>query len=216
MSADNNDIINKMPQWKREQYLEIYKIQSGVITETSTRRVNVNRYYIFALSITVLAMSAVLGGASDIIPILSRSNGDIDPIFTKRYIGLMISAIGILGALLSHTWISNISGYLTASSIRYNIIKDIEHYLVFKFNKRVSKSNKDKNGELRDYSDLAFHELYAPFIFEFFFAFLIILGAWQIFSNKIAIFVILALLVLIPIVFVLLSTLIKRSIKQHE
>ena len=38
-----------------ETYLEIYKLQMNTITETSNRRINVNRYYILALSVLVLA-----------------------------------------------------------------------------------------------------------------------------------------------------------------
>lgn len=54
--------ISKNEEIDRNQYMEIYKIHAETINNASDRRINVSRYYILALSVLILALSAILRG----------------------------------------------------------------------------------------------------------------------------------------------------------
>ena len=56
----NNEISDSNNGTKSSQHLEIYKLHFDKMNEMSNRRVSVNRYYILALSVIVLALSALL------------------------------------------------------------------------------------------------------------------------------------------------------------
>ena len=143
-----------------ETHLEIYKLQVNTITETSNRRINVSRYYILALSVLVLALSVVVRGGSVLLEILvDAKNFKINP----QHIGISVIITGILGSLLTFSWIKNMVGYLHSNSNRYEIIKELECFLPYQFTKSMWKLI--PNGSYKKYLNLAGHELLAPSVF---------------------------------------------------
>lgn len=154
-----------------ETYLEIYKLQMDVITNTSNRRINVNRYYILALSVLVLALSVIVRGGSTLAEIF---NIQIKEILDSTFIGLSVLITGVLGLLLTLSWIKNIVGYLHSNSNRYEIIKDLECCLPYQFTQSTWKLN--PNGENKKYLHFAVHEVLTPTVFCLGFLFSIIFG----------------------------------------
>ena len=174
-------------KWEQEQYMEIYKLQVQTITETSNRRTNVNRYYILALSVLALALSAVMRG-SDVL-FNSADSANSTKVFDRDSIGIVIMVIGMLGGMLSYSWIRNISRYLYANSNRYEAIKKLECKMSHSFindmwdfiKKREHHIKQNpNNGEDITYFQLSLHDVYAPFIFSLGFIMLMIFGAWHV------------------------------------
>ena len=177
----NNEVDNSINHQKSDQYLEIHKLHFDKMNEMSNRRVNVNRYYILALSVIILALTTLLrsGDFLSTIFIGSSGNGDL----SIDLIALSMCIIGILGGMLSNSWTKNVLGYLETSSHRYEVIKQMECELEYCFiNKaydRISDGDKDI-----EYFSLAFHELYAPLIFEFGFTVLLFFGIFQLITFE--------------------------------
>lgn len=177
--VDNIDGINDI-----NHYLEIYKIHSDIITQTSNRRVNVNRYYVLALSVIVLALSAILRGGDILSDFFAGHNGTDNSNIDIHIIGYIVCITSILGMFLSASWIVNVYGYLRTNSKRYNIINVIENML----SRKLSDVSQNSNGSIvsypKDYFNLAFHEAYAPVIFTIGFAFLAMAGSILFIDGK--------------------------------
>lgn len=154
-----------------ETYLEIYKLQMNTITETSNRRINVNRYYILALSVLVLALSVIVRGGSTLADIF---NVEIKEALDSTFIGLSVLITGVLGLLLTLSWIKNIVGYLHSNSNRYEIIKNLECLLPYQFIQSMWKLN--PNGKRKKYLNFAVHEVLTPTVFCLGFLFSIVFG----------------------------------------
>ncbi len=172
----NNDVSNSNNNLKIGQYLEIYKLHFNHMNEMSNRRVNVNRYYILALSIIVLALTALFRSGDFLSAIFTGSNGHDN--LSSNLIALSICIVGILGGMLSDSWTKNVLGYLETNSHRYEVIKHMECNLEYSFiNKAYARiSDRDEGAE---YFSLALHELYAPLIFQLGFTVLLFLGVFQ-------------------------------------
>ncbi len=143
-----------------ETYLEIYKLQMNVITNTSDRRINVNRYYILALSVFVLALSVIVRGGGTLAEIF---NVQIKEVLNSTFIGRSVLITGVLGLLLTLSWIKNIIGYLHSNSNRYEIIKKLERLLPYQFTRSMWKLN--SNGKHKKYLNFAAHEVLTPTVF---------------------------------------------------
>lgn len=192
-------------------YLEIYKIHSDIITQTSNRRVNVNRYYVLALSVIVLALSAILRGGDILSDFFTGNNASDNSNIDIHIIGYIVCITSILGMFLSASWIINVYGYLRTNSNRYNIINVIEN----KLSHKLPDVSKNSNGSIvsypRDYFNLAFHESYAPIIFTIGFTFLAMAGSILFIDGKWVLFI-----PIIPIVFGILMYLFLYYLKKKE
>ena len=160
-----------------ETYLEIYKLQMDVITNTSNRRINVNRYYILALSVLVLALSVALKSGSELIGIVNPSNLDLN----SKSIAFAVAATGVLGSILTWSWLLNMVGYLHSNNKRYEVIKVLECSLPYQFIQSVWKLMPVEVN--KKYFDFAFHELLAPFVFCLGFMMLAIFGFYVYFFG---------------------------------
>ena len=174
-------------KWQQDQYMEIYKLQVQTITETSNRRTNVNRYYILALSILALVLSAVMGGSDVLFDFTNGANST--KIFDKDSIGAAMMIIGALGTMLSSSWIKNMSRYLYSNSDRYEAIKKLECKMSHSFINDMWDFMKEReyhieqnsnNGKDITYFQLSFHVVYTPFIFGLGFIALMMFGAWHV------------------------------------
>ena len=182
-------------QINSELYFEIYKLHLDKITNASNRRVDVNKYYILALSILILVLSAVMRGGDVLFGVV---NGTPDKsILDNNLIGVVIMTIGMLGSMLSSSWMKDISSYLYSNSNRYEVIKgmeSMENRLPYNFTEEIWKLidreshihqlKRDKQGEI-SYWDLSFHGLYAPSIFGLGFILLMTFGAWLILNKDV-------------------------------
>lgn len=171
MSENQNGIPLK--RYERQMCIDIYKLQVGMLNESSNRRVNVNRYYMYAMSFLVFALSAFVANKSGIfnLGVNTSSTDGISSIF----ISFALFGISILGAAITESWIQNASGYLIANSKREEIIRGLEVKvdLPIKFYKQMLNINNEK-----DYIELAYHELYAPIIFRFGFLLVVSIGTF--------------------------------------
>lgn len=156
------------------QYLEIYKLHFNNMNEMSNRRVNVNRYYILALSVIILALSTLIRSGDFLSVIFTGSNGNSN--LSGDLVALSMCIIGLLGAMLSESWIRNILGYLITSSHRYEVIKQLECNLDYNFIKKAYNRIDPKVEDTKSYFSLANHELHAPLIFQFGFTLLTVFG----------------------------------------
>lgn len=168
---ENSQNCSESCDCNAETYLEIYKLQMNTITETSNRRINVNRYYILALSVLVLALSVIVRGGNTLAEIF---NVQIKEILDSTFIGLSALITGVLGLLLTLSWIKNIVGYLHSNSNRYEIIKNLECLLPYKFIQSMWKLN--PNGKHKKYLNFASHELLTPSVFCLGFVLLTVFG----------------------------------------
>ncbi len=162
-----------------ETYLEIYKLQMNTITETSNRRINVSRYYILALSVLVLALSVVVRGGSTLVEIFKIGDFNLN----SRHVGLSVIITGVLGSLLTLSWIMNMVGYLRSNSNRYETIKKLERFLPYQFTKSMWK--RMPGGNYKKYLNFASHELYTPSVFCLGFVLLTVFGVCLSFSLDI-------------------------------
>lgn len=160
-----------------ETYLEIYKLQMNTITETSNRRINVNRYYILALSVLVLALSVALKSGSELIGIVNPSNLDLN----SKSIALSVAVTGVLGSILTWSWLLNMVGYLRSNNKRYEVIKHLECSLPYQFIQSVWKLLPVEVN--KKYFDFALHELFTPFVFCSGFMMLAVFGFYRCFSE---------------------------------
>lgn len=182
--------ISKNKEIDRNQYMEIYKIHAGTINNASDRRINVSRYYILALSVLILALSAILRGGD----FLGLSDGsDHENGIDKQLIGVIMLVIGALGIFLSISWFANMRGYLHSNSNRYMIIKNLEYKLPYQFIQSVwgkvykeplYRKYDDGNNTYIPYFKLSFHELFAPCIFFIGFLLLATFGIYQMFPEE--------------------------------
>ncbi len=173
---ENNEASGSNIDKENNQYLEIYKLHFDNMNKMSDRRVNVNRYYILALSIIILALTALFRSADFLSAIFTGSNGHEH--LSSNLIAFSICFVSILGGMLSDSWTKNVLGYLETNSHRYEVIKHIECNLEYSFiNKAYARiSDRDEGTE---YFSLALHELYAPLIFQLGFTVLLFLGVFQ-------------------------------------
>ena len=179
-------------KWQQDQYMEIYKLQIETITEASNRRTNVNRYYILALSVLALALSAVMRGSDVLFNFANSANST--KVFDRDSIGIVMMVIGMLGAMLSYSWIRDISRYLYANSNRYEAIKKLECKMSHSFINDMWDSMKEREHHIKQNSDngkdityfqLSFHVVYAPLIFSLGFIMLMMFGAWHVSDQKV-------------------------------
>ena len=155
--GDNQD-NNPLKRYERQMCLDIYKLQVEMLNESSNRRVNVNRYYMYAMSFLVLALSAFIANKSGIfnIGVATSSTNEISSLF----ISFALCGISLLGAAITESWIQNASGYLISNSNREEIIRSLEVKLPYSFHEQMYGLEDSK-----DYIQLARHELHAPLIF---------------------------------------------------
>ena len=152
-----------------ETYLEIYKLQIDTITKISDRRVNVNRYYIFAISALILALSVV--SSSEFLEIItpksSESSEGSEESKNKsedsKGLTFFMGVSGGLGSILTLSWILNMLGYLISNTKRYEKIKNLECHLPYRFTESMWQST--SNGNTKKYFNFAAHELLTPFVF---------------------------------------------------
>ena len=188
-----------------DQYLEIYKLHFNNMNEMSNRRVNVNRYYILALSVIVVALSALLGGGTSLVKIFTGS--ETDKSLNGDLAAFLIFAIGLLGAMLSESWIRNTLGYLETSSHRYEVIKQLECKLKYNFISRTHERVKSEIVNLDTYFLSASHELHAPFIFQLGFTILFSVGIFSIFNQDVPLLILFSITLLILVIFSILRLL---------
>ena len=163
-----------------ETYLEIYKLQTDTITKTSDRRVNVSRYYIFAISALVLALSVV--SSSEFLEIINPIDFEKSNSEGSKSIAFSLGVTGGLGSILTFSWLLNMFGYLSSNSKRYEKIKDLECYLPYQFTKSMGL---DFGGSDKKYFYFARHELLAPLVFCVGFTIFALFGFGILFSLKI-------------------------------
>lgn len=180
----NNEVDNRNIVDDISHYLEIYKLHADIITQTSNRRVNVNRYYVLALSVIVLALSAILRGGDILSDFFAGSNGSDNSNIDIHIIGYIVCITSILGMFLSASWIVNVYGYLRTNSNRYNIINVIENILSHKLDDISQNCNGSIVSYPKEYFSLAFHESYAPVIFTIGFTFLAMAGSILFIDGK--------------------------------
>ena len=82
--------------------------------------------------------------------------------------------VGVLGSLLTVSWIKNMLGYLHSTSSRYETIKELESFLPYQFTKSVWKLM--PGGNHKKYLDFASQELLTPAVFCLGFVFLAVFG----------------------------------------
>ena len=161
-------------------YLEIYKLQIDTITKISDRRVNVSRYYIFAISALILALSVVSSSdflevfRSPIIGTAESAESSKDTSEKTQSILLAMGIVGLLGSVLTFSWVLNMRGYLISNTKRYKKIADLECYLPYQFTKSMWQLT--TNGKNKQYLNFAFHELLTPFVFFSVFTMLSVYG----------------------------------------
>lgn len=181
----NSQKCSESSNSNRGAYLEIYKLQIDTITKISDRRVNVSRYYIFAISALILALSVV--SSSDFLDILKPTSIESaesvekskDASEVTESINFAMGITGLLGFVLTLSWILNMLGYLTSSTKRYKKIKDLESRLPYQFTESMWEST--LNGATKKYFDFASHELLTPFLFCIAFTMLSLYGFCQFF-----------------------------------
>lgn len=168
-----NNQNNELKRYERQMGLDIYKLQVEMLNESSNRRVNVNRYYMYAMSFLVLAISAFVANKGGIFNLSVRTSSADE--ISSLFITLTLSGISLLGAAITESWIQNSSGYLISNSNREQIIRCLECGLPqnFDFHNQMLKINNSK-----DYMQLAYHELYAPLIFRNGFLIVVLIGTF--------------------------------------
>ena len=166
---DDNQDNNPLKRYERQMCLDIYKLQVEMLNESSNRRVNVNRYYMYAMSFLVLALSAFIANKSGIFNIgaATSSTNEVSSLF----ISFALCGISLLGAAITESWIQNASGYLRSNSNREEIIRSLEVELPYSFHERMYGLEDNT-----DYIQLAHHELYAPLIFRTGFLIVVFIG----------------------------------------
>lgn len=174
----NDENFSSMGDMDRNHCLEIYKQYVNIISEMSNRRVNVNRYYVLALSVIVLALSAILRG-SDVISNLfvgsnNTSNNGLD--IGIDTIGQIVFITCIIASILSMSWLLNVIGYLRTNANRYKIVNNIESAFQQKLDIIFKNSDKFDSGYPKNYYRSAFHETIAPATFAIGFSCLSTIG----------------------------------------
>lgn len=173
---ESSQNCSKPPFRNRGTYLEIYKLQIDAITKISDRRVNVSRYYIFAISALILALSVVSSSdflevfRSPIIGTAESAESSKDTSEKTQSILLVTGIVGLLGSVLTFSWVLNMRGYLISSTKRYKKVADLESRLPYQFTKSIWQPT--SNGKNKQYLNFAFHELITPFVFFFVFTML--------------------------------------------
>lgn len=79
--SDNQN--NSLKRYEHQMGLDIYKLQVEMLNERSNRRVNVKRYYMYAMSFLVLALSAfvVNKGGNFNLGVNTSSTNELSSIF---------------------------------------------------------------------------------------------------------------------------------------
>lgn len=176
MRDDEN--LNSSDNSNYAQYLEIYKLYVNTITEMSNRRVNVNRYYVLALSVIVLALSAILRGGNMILDFFTGNNNMTNELGGNMdIIGYIVFITSVLAIFLSISWLRNILGYLKTNSKRYKIVNNIESVIHCKIDNVFQISSEFASGYPKNYFSSAFHETITPIIFAVGFSCLTIIGS---------------------------------------
>ena len=137
----NSQNCSESSNGDRGTYLEIYKLQIDTITKISDRRVNVSRYYIFAISALILALSVI--SSSDFLENLKPTSIESpesaekskDASENTEIITFAMGITGLLGSALTFSWILNMLGYLISNTKRYQKIADLETRLPYQFTK---------------------------------------------------------------------------------
>ncbi len=162
-----------LKRYERQMCLDIYKLQVEMLNKSSDRRVNVNRYYMYAMSFLVLALSAFVVNKGGIFNL--GVNPDSTDEISLSFISFALFGICLLGAAITESWIQNASGYLISNSNREKIIRNLEGQfdLPINFHKRMLNISAKK-----DYIELANHELYAPIIFKYGFLIVVVFGTF--------------------------------------
>ena len=212
--SDSQNGIPSLKRYERQIYLDIYRLQVEMLNKSSDRRVNVNRYYMYAMYFLVLALSAFavnLGGIFNSGGIASSAS-KVNPIF----ISLVLCGISLLGSAITESWIRNTSGYLMSNSSRENILRTLECCLPDQadfYNQR----NIINDG--RDYIQLAYHELYAPMIFRTGFIFSILVTVFHfrdIYGRTLLIGIVIALCIILSQSYFIRVKLLKTRGKLNE
>lgn len=198
----NSQNCSQSSNGDRGIYLEIYKLQIDTITKISDRRVNVSRYYIFAISALILALSVV--SSSEFLEIIkttspksfesseksedskNESEDSKNESEDSKSITFAMGVMGGLGSILTFSWILNMLGYLISNTKRYERIKNLETLLPYQFTKSIWKSTPKRNaskGNTKKYFDFAAHELLTPFVFCLGFTMLSLYGFCEFFFT---------------------------------
>lgn len=127
-----------------EHLLEQYKLYVEMANQVSSRRVQVNRFYISLLSGLLAFLSFVVSKQS--------FNNDSD------FILIVISLVGIL---LCVVWFININSYKQLNKLKFTVIHEMEKMLPFACYDREWEIDK---GSEKKYVRLTYIENYVPII----------------------------------------------------
>ena len=152
---------------KQNQLIEIYKIHVELTNNVSNRRTTTNRFYQVFLSGLIVIFSTFLQ-SKDGVPVKLLEDVSIDWVMT---------VLGGLGMWLSFTWFISVDSYLQLNSRKYEVLKELEEKLEYRFFK---KEWKYLGGNKKDtYRYLSFPELLAPIAFFIFFTVLFSIGIYK-------------------------------------
>ena len=103
----------------RRELLEIYKLHAELADRVSQRREGVNRLYVSLLTAILVLLAAFLRYGAGAIPVKA-----------------ILTAGGVLGALLSASWYIVIRSYRQLNSGKFDALHELEEKLAYPFFKR--------------------------------------------------------------------------------
>ena len=159
------DIGQGQTNVKQEQLLEIYKLHAQLASSASTRQTATHRFYQLVLSGFLLFFFTFVQNKDKILP------KELSEKFTTE---ILIIGLGYIGLFLSWIWFISIDTHLDAISRKYEVLKELEAKLEFQFIKREWELL-GKNRKNSTYRNLAFREVFMPYLFycSFFLLFLV-------------------------------------------
>lgn len=161
-----------MNELYRSELMEMYKLQCNLLSESSNRRASVHRQF-------VLLLSALIFGGFTLFRSASQSDA-LSP-FEIDVVQAATVGIGAIVLTISVVWRFSIVSYLLSNSLRYDVLKELEDSLDFKFFQRQwTKLSWEKD---KSYFKLARNELYLPTAFMVMSLLLLIFGLYALLPN---------------------------------
>ena len=135
---------------KKVQLIEIYKVHTELVNNITNRRVTINRFYTLLMSAVTLLFPAFFKLPTEIQEFISTEH--------------LIMAVGLLGMILSFSWLASIDSNLRQGMIKYEVLKGLEDKLDYQFFKEEwGFLEKYRIG--RTYWEASYIEVLIPFVF---------------------------------------------------
>ena len=118
------DTKKQQSEARRNRLVEIYKIHTQFVSDTSNRQIAINKFYPTLMSGLLAVFFALLQRGDSIIPVESGS---------KIVSAAPLTIVGYLGILLSLIWILSIRYYNRMMFRKYQVLEELETKLEFQF-----------------------------------------------------------------------------------